>query len=216
MKKEQKKEKQSTGWTAPLPKTAKAASEWFLMIPYGVYSHPKGIQRFMRAEANEVVHYFKSIRGLINRNFRGLPIEADKEHCGLITKLQAREDGLWARVKWNSVGENVLSKKTFKHIAPVWELRAVHPDVFEPFKINRAILKRESLLAKPKKKAVKKRPRKLNTQSVTKSLSGNGKFRSNREKFLDLVQEHMSKTGKHYLESWNSVKRKHNELYCSF
>lgn len=206
------KQNQSTGWSSPFPQGVKAASDWFKLIPFGIYSHPKGIQRFTRPEANEVTNHFKSLRGWISRGFKGLPVSRHAgAPCGSIVKLEVRDDGLWALAKWHREFKDLIHRKPNAFLTPIWALRAQHPDLFTPFKLLKVKFSRGSYSPIPKT------TKKLKTKSITEILTQLPPYSpNNRERFLILVHEYMKETGQHYLQSWNFVKKKHPDLFQSF
>lgn len=214
----------STAWSMPLPRGVKKASSWFQLIPFGIYCHAKGLQQFTRPEANEVVNHFYSLRAKICRLFKGLPISMhDTKPCGHIVKLEVRDTGLWALVKWNELGEDIIKRKSTGFLTPTWVLRAEHPDVFTPFKLLEVKFVRDKLappITKPTPTPPIPTPKPsepLKIKSITENLAGqNNPIKNSRERFLTLVHAHMKKTGQHYLQSWNTIKQKNPNLFHTF
>lgn len=196
-------------WSTRLPRGLKAGSDWFPLIPFGVYKK----QQFMRPEANEVVNYFYSLRGRISRLFRGLPITMhDGKTCGRIVKLKVQDGALMALVKWNEIGESLLKKKTSGWITPIWTFRSKQHDVFTTSKLQGANFVHSPTPVPFPTFTMNGKP--LNTKAITDILKGQQEpTNNNRDRFLTLVYNHMKKTGQHYLQSWNTIKQKNPDLW---
>lgn len=204
----------------PLPQSLKAASDWFQLIPFGTFSHPNGIQHFQRPEANEIVHHFYSLGARISRFFRGVPITLRNKICGHILGLEARDHGLWVLVKWAKPGENYFKRKIPVSLTPFWLLRSeefsnLHK-VFTPCKLLGVEFSKDPALT-IKKLRKSSLTLTLNTKSLTANLLGlTYPNKNNHDRFLSLVHNHMTKTGHHYLKSWNIIKKQNPDLFQSF
>lgn len=105
---------------------------WALLAPYGTWPHAEGVQRFSRAEADQMVAYFKNGWNRLKRVFVGSPIyrghpdnrafanqHTDKTVYGTTADLEAREDGLYFRpVLTDSGAEHVQAGAKF--VSPHW------------------------------------------------------------------------------------------------
>lgn len=60
-----------TGLSNELPE---ASGDGWVMIPYGEWPHERGLQRFQREHAEEMVGYFKAVWNRIKRAIVGMPI----------------------------------------------------------------------------------------------------------------------------------------------
>ena len=116
---------------------------WMRLAPFGdfaatgVWRAPGGgarktvpvVQRIDRESATAIVESFNSFGGRLLRFVRGLPIlnghpnsptrgdeYPDKRELGLVTKMEVRDDGLYALPAFNGAGEEVM--KTTKGLAP--------------------------------------------------------------------------------------------------
>lgn len=116
---------------------------WMRLAPFGdfeatgVWRAPGGgarksqpvVQRIDRESATAIVESFNSIGGRLLRFIRGLPIlnghpnsptrgseYPDKRELGLVTKMEVRDDGLYALPAFNEAGEEVM--KATKGLAP--------------------------------------------------------------------------------------------------
>lgn len=95
-----------TGLSNELPE---ASGDGWVMIPYGEWPHERGLQRFQKEHAEEMVGYFKAVWNRIKRAIVGMPIF--RGHPDLAAQLErelAREsdpakraeiEGMIARVK---------------------------------------------------------------------------------------------------------------------
>lgn len=117
--------------------------EWQRISAYGDFPNEVGLQRVRREDAEAMVSAFNSFRGRLGRMFRGLPVFAghpdadpvrykDHRRYGKIVDLDARDDGLFGRVAWNSLGRENLEEGFLLYPSPRWYLRRegrhVRPD----------------------------------------------------------------------------------------
>ncbi|HPA20748.1 MAG TPA: phage protease [Verrucomicrobiae bacterium] len=120
-----------------------ADGDWQRISAYGDFPNEAGLQRVGREDAEAMVAAFNSIRGRLGRMFRGLPIFAghpdadpvrykDHRRYGKIEELDARDDGLYGRVAWNSLGRENIDEGYMLYPSPRWYLRKdgrhVRPD----------------------------------------------------------------------------------------
>lgn len=120
-----------------------AEGEWQRISAYGDFPNEVGLQRVRREDAEAMVSAFNSFRGRLGRMFRGLPIFAghpdadplrykDHRRYGKIEELDARDDGLYGRVAWNSLGRENLEEGYLLYPSPRWYLKKdgghVRPD----------------------------------------------------------------------------------------
>lgn len=104
--------------------------QWVQLSPYGDFPHNRGVQRVDRAAAGEMVAQFHSFRARLGRLFGGVPFYVghpdvpasselvDRKAYGWIVELEAREDGLFGRVKWSEAGLELLRNAHFKYLSP--------------------------------------------------------------------------------------------------
>ncbi len=110
---------------------------WIKVSPFGTFpgSRPGRPQIFGEVEANAIVTQFNSVRGKLGRMFRGAPVfighpdqnpdlYTDHRRLGKIIQLQARADGLWAEVEWNSLGRENLAEGFWVYPSPRWDAPA--------------------------------------------------------------------------------------------
>lgn len=107
--------------------------DWVQLSPHGDFPHARGTQRVTPEVVARVVREFDSLAAKLERLFGGLPFyighpdlptaapEADRKAYGWITQLEARPDGLFARVKWSDPGLELLRQGHYKYLSPLWE-----------------------------------------------------------------------------------------------
>jgi phage I-like protein len=113
--------------------STEGAQEWVQISPYGDFRHKKGIQRVDKRAGEAMVNNFQSLSAKLARRFGGLPFyighpdypEAakdypDKKAYGWINELQARDDGVYARVDWSTPGKEMLANAHYKFCSPHW------------------------------------------------------------------------------------------------
>ncbi len=115
-------------------------TDWLQLSPYGDFPHPRGLQRVDREAADIMVKRFNSFRGKLGRLFGGAPFYighpdtphasdlADKKAYGWVMELDAREDGIYGRVKWSPAGLDLLKNAHFKYLSPYWEAQQLSSD----------------------------------------------------------------------------------------
>ena len=108
--------------------------EWLKISPYGDFPNKVGLQRIQKPDADAMVTAFNSLRGKLARGFLGLPIFVghpdvqpgdypDKRRYGKITELEARDDGFYGKVSFNSLGKAVVDDGQFQFNSPTWYLK---------------------------------------------------------------------------------------------
>jgi phage I-like protein len=114
------------------PADADAASftppEWVHLIPAGTFSGRDGRGPYT-LDAQAVIDAFAA-------NGADLPIDYDHQSltaedkagpvpaAGWIKELQAREDGIWARVDWTPRAAELLAHKEYRYLSPVFRYQA--------------------------------------------------------------------------------------------
>ncbi len=72
--------------------SASLTEDGWARVPYGEWTHEKGLQRFGRAEAEEIVGYFRNTWNRIKRAITGLPIY--RGHPDLVDEALKQRDAL--------------------------------------------------------------------------------------------------------------------------
>jgi hypothetical protein len=124
-----------------------APDGWVQLAPYGDFPHGDGLQRFTIEDARTLVNEFN---GLLNTPQRllGLPWYighpdhpafkgryTDTRAYGRIKALEAREDGLFANVKWSPAGEDLIKSEAFHGHSVNWGARR-EGSVFRPVRLK--------------------------------------------------------------------------------
>jgi phage I-like protein len=112
---------------ADAPDGAFSPPEWVHLIPAGTFSGRDGRGPFT-LDAKAVLDAFAA-------NGADLPIDYDHQSltadekagpvpaAGWIKELQAREDGIWARVEWTPRAAELLANKEYRYLSPVFRYR---------------------------------------------------------------------------------------------
>lgn len=115
------------------------AEGWVQLSPFGDFPNIDGkgakvIQRFEKADAETIVNEFNSLLNLPSRllglpwyvghpdhpRFKGQPGHTDNSAKGRIKTMEVREDGLYANVKFNSVGRRIVEDEEFHGHSVNW------------------------------------------------------------------------------------------------
>lgn len=120
---------------------------WVQLVPYGDFAHGEGMQRFTKDDAVNLVNEFNGLLSLPQR-LLGLPWYighpdhpkfkaryTDTKAYGRIKGLEAREDGLFANVKWSPAGEALIKDEAFAGHSINWGARKVG-GVYRPCRIK--------------------------------------------------------------------------------
>ncbi len=114
------------------------------LSPYGDFAHDAGTQHLSKKEADTIVANFNAQKIALGDKFGGLPwyighpdVAAfadrfkDGKSYGWIMDLHAETDGLYANVKWNSEGKQLIEEASYKYLSPTWFIqRGVNGVVF--------------------------------------------------------------------------------------
>lgn len=103
------------------------------VLPFGLWPHPKGLQKFGNEEAQRIVAAFQGIMGKLKRAITGLPIFKghpdvpelqhdfpDKTEYGQVADMEVRSDGLAIRQVLSSKGGDLV-RAGWKYISPYWD-----------------------------------------------------------------------------------------------
>lgn len=99
------------------------APEWIHICPAGTFTGADGRGPFQLADPN----------GVIKASLEGGKIPVDESHStdkaapaghpaparGWVTQMEARQDGIWAKVEWNAAGRSLLDDKAYRGLSPV-------------------------------------------------------------------------------------------------
>jgi hypothetical protein len=109
------------------------AGDGWALIPYGEWPHAEGLQRFGKADAEEMVGYFRNTWNRIKRAVVGMPIfrghpdlpalanqYPDKTTYGSIADMEARDEGLAIKPILTEAGALLVNEKGLNHFSPHW------------------------------------------------------------------------------------------------
>ncbi|HUU55292.1 MAG TPA: Mu-like prophage major head subunit gpT family protein [Armatimonadota bacterium] len=115
---------------------ARAATEaegggvWLHIMPIGSWKAP---WQFMGLEIYEITpDAISQIVRNFDANVLGIEIAVDENHQrgpapGWIKALRAEADGLWARIEWTALGDDLVGKKLYAYGSPSWYDAAILP-----------------------------------------------------------------------------------------
>ena len=123
---------------------------WVCLAPYGDWPNKQGLQRFTKSDATTIVNEFHGILNTPQRVlgapwYVGHPDHPafnerykDTKAYGRIKQLEAREDGLWAGVKFNGDGEKLIADESFHGHSVNWFLKQDQQDkrAWRPFRLK--------------------------------------------------------------------------------
>jgi hypothetical protein len=108
--------------------------DWIQISPPGDFPHGQGIQRVDGDAIGAITRHFNSLPARLGRLFVGVPFYIghpdvpslareypDRKAYGWIQEVEAREDGLVAKVKWSDEGRTLLEQGHYKFLSPYWE-----------------------------------------------------------------------------------------------
>lgn len=115
--------------------TEAGAFQWVQLSPYGEFPHSVGMQRFTREDASNVVASWKGLGNVAVRMI-GMPWYighpdhdafkdryTDTRAFGRIKDIEARDDGLYGKVKWNKLGMEAIENEEFHGHSVNWGVR---------------------------------------------------------------------------------------------
>lgn len=103
------------------------------VLPYGMWPHTAGYQKFFKPEADRIVAAFKSVVGRVKKAIWGRPVYKghpdnpemanefpDKTEYGQVCDMEARESGLAIRHVLSNAGVTLVEKRHLDRISPNW------------------------------------------------------------------------------------------------
>lgn len=115
-----------------------AADGWVQLAPLGEFPHGSGVVQVVDAGA---------LQGLVASFAGDVLLDFDHESndpqkrttaAGWIVEVEAREDGLWGRVRWSAAGELALENGEYRFVSPVWEVAPLGGDRVRPVRLLEA------------------------------------------------------------------------------
>jgi phage I-like protein len=107
---------------------------WYHVCPIGEFSVRDSGNRKIIQVCDQ-----RAMKAMVDRLIaEGGPLLVDYDHfsydttkpseaAGWLTQLEAREDGLWAKIEWTDMGAAAVLNKRYRFVSPVW-----YPDECEP------------------------------------------------------------------------------------
>ena len=112
-----------------LPAIAENAEvpEWIHLVPTGAVDTFDGRGPYELADPQSIIARSFSRRGEIeidinHATFQASPLGLEAPAQGWIVEMEAREDGIWGRVKWTNEGRRLVAERAYRRISPVFEL----------------------------------------------------------------------------------------------
>ena len=104
--------------------------QWVHILPIGTWKAP---WQFFGVEIYEITA--ENIAAFVANFDAGIPgidIALDQNHLsgpapGWIKQLRAEADGLWGRIEWTTLGDDLVEKKLFRYGSPAWYDTAIMP-----------------------------------------------------------------------------------------
>lgn len=121
-----------------------------LLTPYGDYAHRAGLQRIDRQCARSLAEAFNAPLRRLQRLWAGLPVyighpddeayagkpgHRDTTHYGHIRGLEARDEGLFAQIKWSKAGLKLIADETYRHLSPRWVAVEQERGIYRPVRL---------------------------------------------------------------------------------
>lgn len=97
-----------------------AEDGWVQLAPMGEFPHGSGVVQVVDAEALEVLEMAFEGDVLLDFDHESGDPEKRTTAAGWIVEVEAREDGLWGRVRWSAAGEQALTGGEYRYVSPVW------------------------------------------------------------------------------------------------
>ena len=99
---------------------------WYQIAPYGEFPAVVGGRKFTqvidREAAQALAESFipNSTAALIDFDHFSMDPDRSSEAAGWTQQMEARDDGLYARIDWSDVGAGAVKGKRFRFFSPVW------------------------------------------------------------------------------------------------
>lgn len=126
---------------------ARQDGDWVQLAVYGDWPNTAGLQRFQKEDAINVVNEFKRFLNTPQRVmgapwYIGHPDHdgfkdkyKDTRAYGRIKDLQARDDGLFAQVKWSDAGKKLVEDEAYNGHSVNWAIRR-QGNAWRPFRLK--------------------------------------------------------------------------------
>lgn len=109
-------------------------STWQLIVPFGEFSHPSGVQQVLDEAAIAAMaqtfdtsrktlvdfdHYSDLSQGQLS-TLEANGIQLPSDAAGWLVAVEPRADGLWGRIEWTPNGNKALLNSVYRFLSPVW------------------------------------------------------------------------------------------------
>ncbi len=100
-------------------------SDWIQVAPIGEFPHAKAglVQVLDRDAITAMANTFNEQKkeALVDFDHRSQNPEHKSEAAAWISNLEARNDGLYAKMRWTDEGKKAVEGGTYRFISPVWK-----------------------------------------------------------------------------------------------
>ena len=119
---------------------------WVHLATYGEHPHGQGDDRVVQVVDRVAL---ESILSNFRREARPRLLDFDHEShdpakptlaAGWMEELAARNDGLWARVRWSDAGDDAVRHGRYRYLSPVWTVTALGHGRVRPSRLLDAAL----------------------------------------------------------------------------
>ncbi|WP_086644607.1 phage protease [Acetobacter sp. DsW_063] len=104
--------------------SADTAPEWIHLLPAGEFRGADGRGPYRVENANALIlHSMQSGKLLLDENHaadRAAVTGGSAPAAGWIVELQSRDDGIWGRVDWTSVGSDMVAGHLYRGVSPAF------------------------------------------------------------------------------------------------
>lgn len=109
----------------PAPLVGGTAPEWIHILPAGRIATRNGLGPYRVEDADAVIAAsLGDERGIAVDENHSTDLAAARGEAaparGWVEELQARPDGIWARVVWNAAGRALVADRAYRHVSPVF------------------------------------------------------------------------------------------------
>lgn len=112
---------------------------WVLLAPWGEWPHAQGIDQVLDREAadNLIAQWVSENRPEILVDFDHASFDPSRASvaAGWIQDLQARDDGLYIRIRWTDIGDQALRGGRYRYLSALWQITSLSSDRGRPWRL---------------------------------------------------------------------------------
>lgn len=134
-----------------LPKVSDAGHvpEWIHLAPNGAIETFDGRGPYEIQDPQAVIEASFAARGEIeidvnHASFTAAKAGGEAPARGWITEMQSRDDGIWGRVRWTAVGEQLVADRAYRRISPVFQVASPDKPIVTAI-LNASLVNRQNL-----------------------------------------------------------------------